>query len=1147
MAIFLKKLELLGFKSFPDKTTIKFHPGITAIIGPNGCGKSNIVDAILWVLGEQKIKHLRADDSEDLIFSGSARKKPYSYTEVRLTIANEKEETEIARKLFRNGETKYLLNERQQRLKDIQNQLYQLQIGDRNYFVFEQGSIDKVIAMKPQERRMLIEEAAGIALYLERKKEIATKLIVAEQNLEQLHLVIQEKEKRLKALRKQLHFVERYRSLKKERQQKLFILLGIRFQNIENLNQQLHKQLTAVNNQELQLLQLISQKEHFILEKEEFIWKEKQLLHQKRDEQLSINSSLNEKDKELTRLKQLVEFKNREVQNQKKEAEQLQQEQKQLEQQQQTLPNDDFCREIERLKAEEAKLNAMSKEKLAELEKKREEEHLLKKQFFTLNSQLSELQNTLQRKERLSTQLETTLHHLDASAQKIADRLQTLQQEKNSDQLKKLAAEKETLLSEQKKILDQQRQITERLLQVQKEETVTKQALADLQSRINSFRQLKEQISPACESDTNRKKLADEIKSNPGYQELIENFFYDELDAYFISSPQEITSEQGSFLLSRKRQPLNKTELKKLPGFRAFVSELFSTEDNNLKTSLKDGIIVENLDQAWQIFNQFEIDILTPDGVYLNRNGVVFCKRTKGILKINETIRQLQGEIPQKEQELDALAKKIQQLQSESREKQKESADLELKLKKIDSEILKIQAGINFLAAEEEKLLKEQKALRAEKELTVQQKTELNNELNNLQKAINELKKELQDIASKQETIAGSKNSTTSDQQNIQQQLSRLKGEISLLTEKEQFRKREEQNLQQQLKKISLRLKEIELTLQQETKTITDSREQIEQLQKKIAGLKENRNQLQQDLLAIENGITEAEKKNRQEQQELNLLRKSLEQLRQEKKDVEISLNSAGRDRFTIEEQLQQEFNLSPEKFTELLKEQEIPPINPEELHKEVLAAEQKIAAMREDENLNLAAESEYELLNRDFQFLRQQQDDILASIKNMKQAIDKIDLESEVNFRQTFNFLEQSFAKNFQLLFNGGEAKLILNNETNLLESGIEIQAQPPGKRLQSLRLLSGGEKTLTSLAFLFSLFEYRPSPFCLFDEVDASLDEANIERFLNFMKKSKEKTQFLLITHNFKTMEEADFLYGISMEEPGVSRIYSMKLGAK
>jgi len=411
-----------------------------------------------------------------------------------------------------------------------------------------------------------------------------------------------------------------------------------------------------------------------------------------------------------------------------------------------------------------------------------------------------------------------------------------------------------------------------------------------------------------------------------------------------------------------------------------------------------------------------------------------------------------------------------------------------------------------------------------------------------------ELERQKDDLAKQNETQERNKEDFSRKSEKLLQQINEREKEkihrdnaLDLLREKIHSRK---QSLQEAQSRNEKRLQQI-MNAEEEKKRleseIAASSAKIKEIKAAGKALEKKKSDLEKSLKKEELALDEVSGQSKKIAAELTAKRKALDEWRENKKESEINLAAVKKDLFQLEEMASQELGME-------LKDIEA---DPEMLRNETAQLDSqfndmvnKLNRMRESDRLNFSAEAEYEILEKDFNFLQGQKEDIVKSIADMNAAIARIDSESKESFLKAFAAIKENFVKNFKILFEGGEAELVLTDSENVLEAGLEIQVQPPGKRLQSMRLLSGGEKTLTSLAFLFSLFEYKPSPFCVFDEVDASLDEANIQRFLKFLHQLKNKTQFVIITHNFKTMEEADYIYGVSMDEPGVSKLYSMKM---
>jgi chromosome segregation protein len=543
---------------------------------------------------------------------------------------------------------------------------------------------------------------------------------------------------------------------------------------------------------------------------------------------------------------------------------------------------------------------------------------------------------------------------------------------------------------------------------------------------------------------------------------------------------------------------------------------------------------------------------VTENGETITRDGLLVRSREKGILDVIDEIR----EIDEKKK---ALIDKSAKINAElEKEKEKEPALIQKlktgrgQLQEAEKQLMQLKTSLDTLEKNRETNLKRIQFSESEIQLLAAEKEKLQDEFETL------------DI--KNTELEGNFNSLNQKRDRHREEVQRLKEEINKV-EKDYLQKENSINLvKEKINSSNTALKGLKNTKIKLENNIKTNRQETVKLEQEISELKtreaESDNQvtewgrLKDEMEAVvkeqekEFAVLNTEVKNHTA--DLNARRKTLEELKEHKKEIEINLSSIKKDLMQLQDLAFKELNIELDyldKEMEINGEavKELETLDLSELETRVDAFNERLIKMRDSNRLNFSAESEFELLDRDYHFLLTQRDDVVKSIEDMNEAIRRIDEESLISFTEAFDSIKENFKKNFQILFEGGEAELCLMEPDNVLETGLEIKAQPPGKRLLNLKLLSGGEKTLTSLAFLFALFEYKPSPFCVFDEVDASLDEANIQRFLKFLHKLKEKTQFLIITHNFKTMEEADYLYGISMNEPGISTIYSMKMTGK
>ncbi len=1153
MQTYLDRLELHGFKSFPDKTVIKMHKGITAIVGPNGCGKSNVVDSVLWVMGEQKIKNLRGENSEDLIFNGSASKKPLGMTEVGAYFLDQGEPIYIARRFFRTGESKYILNERYCRNKDIQDQLFRLRLGGTNYFIFEQGSIEKLVSLKPSEKRVLIEEAANISKYLIRKKETANKLIIAEQNLDNVQILISDKESRLKELRNQVNYVRRYRQFKNEKTDHHKTLLKRKHDSFQHDFNKHKNEVEKLLSQESVLVKEINNLEKAVMELEEKRWNLDKNLKQNQQKSFDYNNKILGAKNEGDRSKQSRGFKNqrladikRSIQNNRREIEDIE---KQLEANQQSITGFQ-----EQKKAETAGYEELET-KMADLNDRLETTNNdnagLKSGIFDVQAQLTRVTNSIKDIDKRMIRIENEVASKENFVKQLKDQVSSDEIKEKEEKLEKITgqlAQTETLFQEAEKLYNLNKKIVEELSAKEKNHT---NEIRNLENQKNKYLQVKKKLAGQAGNISQFQHhgfLQDLLSSDKQYHQPLESFYFEEMDAPLAERNEDLLQHKlNKSLVKRTHTPIDAetaAAVEKEPGFTAWLKDLYTLKKPELKDFFKNGVLVDSLQNGLRIFTAYGIGIVTVEGETITKDGLLVRNREKGILDVIDEIRgidekqvelkkiaeQTKIELDKEKQKQPGLHQELNNLRSRLRSMEKESLQLKTSLdtmkKNRDTNLKRVQ----FTQSEIELLLQEKEKLQEEFEVLDVKNAELEDSFNQLNQRRDQFREEVQRIKEEinrvEKDYLQKENSITL----VKEKINTANQNIKRLTAAKARLNENNKNNELEIKKFT---GEIEDHITRETAL----KEELKQLTQQKDGLEKKVKDQEKELSDLNTGI-------RGRSTDLNARRKALEDLKETKKILEIELSSIKKDLFQLEEEAFKELSAELKALEAIPQLMEI---ELDELEEQVNTLNERLIKMRDSNRLNFSAESEFELLTKDYNFLLTQKEDIVKAIEDMSAAIAKIDEESRVSFNDAFASIKTNFEKNFAILFEGGEAELSLIDPDNVLESGLDIKAQPPGKRLLSLNLLSGGEKTLTSLAFLFALFEYKPSPFCVFDEVDASLDEANIQRFLKFLHKLKEKTQFLIITHNFKTMEEADYLYGISMNEPGISSIYSMKMTGK
>ncbi|MCP4148545.1 MAG: hypothetical protein GY757_12435, partial [bacterium] len=591
--------------------------------------------------------------------------------------------------------------------------------------------------------------------------------------------------------------------------------------------------------------------------------------------------------------------------------------------------------------------------------------------------------------------------------------------------------------------------------------------------------------------------------------------------------------------------PLNSVDaILKENGVIARVKDLFSLKNTDLDSSFKDGFLVENLKTALHVFARSGVDVVTLDAETITKDGLLVRNRDKGILDVIDEIRAIDEKKSTSQKNADVIKLK---LDVEKRKQPELARNLESSrsdLRAMEKKSMQLKSSLDSLKKNRDNNLKRVEFTQSEIQLLLAEKEKLQDQFEIIDIKNSELEDSFNGLSQRREQFREEVQLLKEDINRVEKDYLQKENAINLVKEKINSSNYTIKNLKTTKIKLANNISNDEQEILKLTSEIAQSNDKEESQDKELKEWVRLKNELEAVVQKQEKEFNSYNGEIRNSTTQLNAKRKTLEELKEEKNRVEINLSSIKKDLVQLEDLAFKELN---DELVNLVAVPELLTMGLDELESHVDSFNERLIKMRDSNRLNFSAESEYELLTKDYTFLLTQKQDVVNSIQDMNDAIAKIDAESRVSFNEAFSCIKENFEKNFQILFEGGEAELSLIDPDNVLESGLEIKAQPPGKRLLSLKLLSGGEKTLTSLAFLFALFEYKPSPFCVFDEVDASLDEANIQRFLKFLHKLKEKTQFLIITHNFKTMEEADYLYGISMNEPGISTVYSMKMTGK
>ncbi|HDP95861.1 MAG TPA: chromosome segregation protein SMC [Candidatus Aminicenantes bacterium] len=1147
MNIYLDKLDLQGFKSFPEKTVIRLHQGITAVVGPNGCGKSNIVDAIFWVLGEQRIKNLRGEVNEDLIFNGSMQLKPLGMAEVGAHFVKGDENVYMARRFFRTGESKYILNDKYCRNRDIQDALYDMQLGERKYFIFEQGSIDKLISLKPSEKRLLIEEAAGILQYLERKKETAQKLVVAEQNLDNLEILGADKESRLKELRNQVNYVRRYREFKEKREALLSTLLFRRHRGLADSFATTRTSLEKLLEKEKSLNFEITRREKESLEDEECRWKLDRELKQEQHEVYESRRRIQELRNDADKLEQRRSFLEQRIHeletlcaNAVKEGESLGQEADTAAAEVADLES--CLKEVrEKSVAIDARLDAV-KLRIKENATRNAES---RDAAFRLQNELSGISNIIRDMDKRSGRLENEIEAKSAFVAELAAQLNEKEIQEAETRLNQARA-REQKDSQAFRAESERLQVAGRELEkLIAEEKNASGEVRNLQSQIDKYQQVRERLNRNGQNGEKIETaglLQEQVQAERDDHRWLENFYFEEMTAPLLKrNADALQSALPRLWLRRERRDETPAEIERDPGVLARVKDRFSVRDTQFKQALRNGVLVRSLEDGLRIFETHGVNVVTPDGVVITRDGIMVRNRERGILDVMDEIRAAQASQAEWEKVISRLGEERKTAEAELQKIQTGRGELENRLRNVRGELTGWQTRLETLKRDRDAVMKRVERTRAEIQFLKAEKRALETEFVAREASQKALDDQMEEMRRTLDSATDTEKETVAESARVEKELLQSEGRVNLLAEQLRSHQADLRRLQEAGRNLEARRSAHEEECRNLKQELSSSGEKVVTLRREADELEGKREKREKAIREQEGRFQELSGRLRERTRELEALRTELEEVRNKRGALEIEVSSLKKDTARLQDIAFQELNTDLES---LVPGEEWQDLDLGQLQEESDQSNLRLTKMRDSNRLNFSAESEYEILSKEYGFLISQKEDVMKSINDLNEAIRRIDAESRQSFMEAFEKIRGYFLKNFQILFEGGDAEMALTDPDDILESGLEIQAQPPGKKLQSLRLLSGGEKTLTSLAFLFALFEYKPSPFCVFDEVDASLDEANIQRFLKFLHKLKAQTQFLIITHNFKTMEEADYIYGISMNEPGVSSVFSMRM---
>jgi chromosome segregation protein len=1182
----IKNLDVIGFKSFADNLTLQFPQGICAVVGPNGCGKSNIVDALRWVMGEQSVKQLRGQSMEDVIFSGSEKKGPLNRAEVAITLINDNGNTPeeyrhfseimVSRRLFRSGESGYFINKQPCRLKDIQNLLMGTGVGSRTYAIVEQGRIGTLIDAGPEERRFFIEEAAGITRYKSRKKEALQKIQRTQQNLLRIHDVIAEVKRQINSLKRQARKAERYKAYEKQIEDLEIMLAGYQYEAVLAEMQKTDTLVASLRDtdfkHESELAKLdaaMEQVKHERAAKHERISEEKAQTYHLQRLMDKLEGDMEHNKKDLERLTREIDQLKAEVKESEHKNQETIRECRGLEQQKYGLQQD--IQKIEATLHQEAMAERALKEQSGKLTQDLEAR---KTQLINLASHKATYQNTLD-----------NTSHLRANLSKRLDQVEREKVQTNSEfaQLTKEVAKTEdhhhtlkesfnmageALASLEKRLGENRQALNHQVREVQGVEVEQQKvrsrygALKKMDENYEWFREgvrviMREWKSRNLDEADICGLVADVIEAAPSYEDAVEAALGETLQYVIVRNQQGAvraidylqthSGGRGGFIPMEALRPLEGVSNRSHPqeqdllihhidiqrGYEAFVQAL-----------LGHVTIAPDLEQAVRQWDKHRLPqtIVTPQGDRVCPQGTL----TGG------SIEDGRSGILAKKKELKDLAAQISQLDTSV-------AVAKAKQKELETEAVALETEV-------------QKARQVQTQKS-QQLIELERQLYRLQERLKHTHRHLEILDLEAQQIAGERTDAEQELSRYEEVLTNLAREVEAEESTMEQTKADLKKISERMEGVHERVVELKLkstALQAEYDSAVNTLRRLtdfqQDWQEKLTRLERGVKQREEDRIATERALTRDQAKMGDLYTELGRMKERLAQSEAEYQAIEGALQESDqalaqvrtKQQETLQKIQQLELAQSERRMTRdhlvdriqeryhrdiktLAREHDTEDFSPEETERALAAYRERMARLGD---VNLTAIQEYETLGERYRLLTEQRDDLIGAIEILHRVIRKINRVSLKQFMKTFKAVNEKLQEVFPKLFEGGTANLMLTEPKRPLESGVSFLIRPPGKRLTRMSLLSGGEKALAAISLIFSLFLIKPTAFCVLDEIDAPLDDVNVSRFTRLLEEIGKQSQVIMVTHNKQSMEMAEALFGVTMEEKGISKLVSLNL---
>ena len=1198
----LKKLEITGFKSFFEKATIEFPPGISAVVGPNGCGKSNVVDAIRWVMGEQSLKQLRGKSKEDIIFSGTNGKPPLNMAEVSLTLNNDNgnapeelrdfTEINLTRRLYRSGETAYFLNRQPCRLKDIHNVFLGSGLGSKSYSVIQQGNIGAITEATPEERRYFIEEAAGTTRYKNRKIEALRKVQITNQNLLRVNDILSEIKRQMGSLKRQARKAEIYNNFQ-IRIKALDVQLGILYYNefseqIETTAALIKELKDADIGHTSELKKLDAAIEEIKLKR----WQKNQEIAEQKSKKYDNQREIDRTENDLSHLRHEIERLDREASELTQARENLVQKNKAM------------ITEINQVERDNRQLKSEIEVIRQKLQQRRQNSEEIARKLDTLNQELESgkahlmelttrevqykniYQNAASNKDSLQRRLKRTNEEeilarkqIDAVQARESDAREKLEsvQEQVAHQIEEIEMTR-SQLSEQSTALAAQVKLAQT---IELERNTAKSQFNTLKKMEDNFewyrdgvkaimkaRNLETEDSGSSVPPIGQKTaanlldlMADIIEADPEYEIAIEAVLGESLQYIIVDDQttgleaidylQTHTAGRSGFIPLSAVRPILDSDSQSLDSSRLLLNhiQVKAGYESVARALLGDVVLADTIQDALELFNQNGkvLKIVTKTGDVISHQGILIGgsqDKLSGILAKKHEIRELKkldAELTIKmekarrdqydlESEVQRLESTLQQQIQKKTSLAEDEIEAEKLLYKAAEDLKNGQRHLEIVQLEQEQLLGESSDIDEEMTKYNAAIAKVTDEIHTAQRSVAETSQKISDVSLQMEQV--------------NQAVVEFKMQLTALSAKLETSDNSLKRLKEFHQDGIVRLDQLTREIDQKRQKGESSKSDIFSHEDNLANLYDAVKQLDASIDRDQIDYQQIDARLRDSDSKISDLQtkreKSLEKFRM--LELELSQLQLKRDNTAsrLEDRYQDRFDALTTEFDH---DQEAKAIvdgmTVEEMEADLKTSREKIAKIVD---VNLGAIKEYDQLKDRFEFLETQRDDLLKAIKDLHKVIKKINRITQQKFMETFKAINEKLMEVFPRLFNGGEARIELIEPDKPLESGVEFMIHPPGKKLTRLSLLSGGEKALSAIAFIFSIFLIKPASFCLLDEIDAPLDDANIFRFNDLLQIIGENSQIIVITHNKRTMEFADMLFGITMEQKGISKVVSV-----